>query len=127
MATMRTRSGTKLTKKVIEALADEAERGYDLTKAKRVAFGRPSLGDVGVSPRVQVRVDPELAEALKARANKEHRSVSEIARTALREYVDRTEVEQSHALLPLSKRRRGTQPGVDVADGAHLRDLMDAG
>lgn len=89
MATMRTRSGTKLTKKVIEALADEAERGYDLTKAKRVTFGRPSLGPAGTSPRVQVRVDPELAEALRARANEEQRSVSEIARAALREYVER--------------------------------------
>jgi predicted HicB family RNase H-like nuclease len=86
---MRTRSGTKLTKKVIEALADEAERGYDLTKAKRVTLGRPSLGPAGTSPRVQIRVDPELAEALKARAKKEQRSVSEIARIALREYVDR--------------------------------------
>lgn len=89
MATMRTRSGTRLTKKVIEALADEAERGYDLTKAKRVTLGRPSLGPAGTSPRVQIRVDPELAEALKARAKKEQRSVSEIARIALREYVDR--------------------------------------
>lgn len=89
MATMRTRSGAKLTKKVIGALADEAERGYDLTDAKRVVFGRPSLGRAGTSPRVQIRVDPVLAEALKARAKKEHRSVSEIARTALREYVER--------------------------------------
>lgn len=89
MATLRTRSGTKLTKKVVDALAEEAERGYDLTKAKRVRMGRPALGDVGASPRVQVRVDPQLAKALKARASKEHRSVSEIARTALREYVDR--------------------------------------
>jgi predicted HicB family RNase H-like nuclease len=89
MATMRTRSGAKLTKKVVEALADEAERGYNLTTAKRVAFGRPSLGDIGVSPRVQVRVDPELAKALKARAKEEHRSVSDVARTALREYVER--------------------------------------
>jgi hypothetical protein len=89
MATMRTRSGTKLTKKVIEALADEAERGYDLTKAKRVSFGRPSLGPAGTSPRVQIRVDPGLAEALRTRAKEEHRSVSEIARTALREYVER--------------------------------------
>lgn len=89
MATMRTRSGTKLTNKVIGALADEAERGYDLTEAKRVAFGRPSLGPAGPSPRVQTRVDPDLAEALKARAKKEHRSISEIARTALREYVER--------------------------------------
>jgi hypothetical protein len=86
---MRTRSGTKLTKKVIGALADEAERGYDLTDAKRVAFGRPSLGRAGTSPRVQIRVDPALAEALKARAKEEQRSVSEIARTALREYVER--------------------------------------
>jgi predicted HicB family RNase H-like nuclease len=89
MATLRTRSGTKLTKKVIEALADEAERGYDLAKATKVTVGRPSLGTKGASPRVQVRVDAALAKALRARARKEHRSVSEIARTALREYVDR--------------------------------------
>jgi predicted transcriptional regulator len=34
-------------------------------------------------------VDAELAKALKARAKVEHRSVSDIARTALREYVER--------------------------------------
>jgi hypothetical protein len=86
---LRTAGGDLLTDEIIEALADEAERGYDLSKAKRVTFGRPSLGAAGVSPRVQVRVDPELADALKARAKAEHRSVSEIARTALREYVER--------------------------------------
>jgi CRISPR-associated endonuclease/helicase Cas3 len=70
-----------LTDEIIEELADEAERGYDLDKATKVTYGRPSLGTSGVSPRVQVRVDPELADALKARAQKEHRSVSEIARS----------------------------------------------
>jgi CRISPR-associated endonuclease/helicase Cas3 len=85
----KTADGDVLTDEVIDELAEEAERGYDLTKATRVTFGRPSLGAAGVSPRVQVRVDPELAEALKARAREEHRSVSEIARTALREYVER--------------------------------------
>jgi hypothetical protein len=89
MATLRTRSGTKLTKKVVDALADEAEHGYDLTKARRVRMGRPSLGDGGESPRVQVRVDADLANALRLRAHKEHRSISDIARIALREYVDR--------------------------------------
>jgi hypothetical protein len=34
----------ELSEEDIEALADEAERGYDLTKATRVTFGRPSLG-----------------------------------------------------------------------------------
>jgi type I restriction enzyme, R subunit len=89
MEKIRLRSGAELTDEDIEALADEAERGYDLTKAKRVTIGRPSLGAAGISPRVQVRVDPDLAQALKARAKEEHRSVSDIARTALREYVER--------------------------------------
>lgn len=89
MTKIKTLAGTELSEDDIEALADEAERGYDLDKAVRVTVGRPSLGAEGASPRVQVRVDPQLAAALKARARKEHRSVSEIARTALREYVDR--------------------------------------
>jgi hypothetical protein len=66
MATLRTRGGIKLTKKVIDALVEEAERGYDLTKAKRVRMGRPALGDGGSSPRVQLRVDPALDKALRA-------------------------------------------------------------
>jgi predicted HicB family RNase H-like nuclease len=89
MEKVKLRSGAELTEEDIEALADEAERGYDLAKAKRVTIGRPSLGAAGVSRRVQVRVDPGLAQALKARAEKEHRSVSDIARAALREYVER--------------------------------------
>lgn len=88
MATLRTRSGTKLTKQVVDALAQEAERGYDLTKAKRVRMGRPALGDTGISPRVQVRVDPDLAEALQVLAQKQQRSISEITRAALREYLE---------------------------------------
>lgn len=89
MTKFRTASGEVLTDEDIEGLADEAERGYDLDQATKVTAGRPSLGMKGVSPRVQVRVDPDLAEALRARARSEHRSVSEIARTALREYVNR--------------------------------------
>jgi CRISPR-associated endonuclease/helicase Cas3 len=89
MTEFKTAGGDVLTDEIIEELADEAERGYDLSKATKVTYGRPSLGAAGVSPRVQVRVDPDLADALKARAQKEHRSVSEIARTALREYVER--------------------------------------
>lgn len=89
MATMRTRSGARLTKKTVDALAEEAERGYALENAKPVRMGRPGLGEEGESPRLQVRVDPNLAEALRTQAHKEHRSVSEVARTALREYLDR--------------------------------------
>jgi hypothetical protein len=88
MTKIRTAAGDELSEEDIEALADEAERGYDLDKAIRVTVGRPSLGAEGVSPRIQVRVDPTLATALRARARREKRSVSDIARTALREYLD---------------------------------------
>jgi hypothetical protein len=37
-----TRSGRELTDEDIEALADEAERGYDLDKATRVILNRPT-------------------------------------------------------------------------------------
>jgi len=89
MEKVRSNSGDELTERDIDALADEAERGYDLRKARRVRVGRPALGRSGASPQVQVRVDPKLAKALQARARREKRSVSEIARTALREYVAR--------------------------------------
>ena len=38
---------------------------------------------------MQVRAGPELADALKARAETGRRPVSEVARTALREYLER--------------------------------------
>jgi hypothetical protein len=82
----RTKSGTVLTREVEEALADEAEAGYDLTKSKAARTGRPSLGR-GTSPRLDLRVEPELAEALHRRAREEHRTVSAVARDALRRYV----------------------------------------
>ncbi len=55
----------------------EPERTY-----RRVVLG-PDEG------RVQVSLDEELACALRARARREHRSVGEVAHTALREYVSR--------------------------------------
>jgi predicted HicB family RNase H-like nuclease len=86
---MRTSAGDELSDADVEALADEAERGYDLDRAVSARPGRPSLGsNLGPSPRLQVRLDPLLAKALRARARRERRSVSEIARRALREYID---------------------------------------
>jgi hypothetical protein len=78
-----------LSEEDIEALADEAERGYDLSTARRVYPGRPPLGKSGASPRVQTRVDPKLAKALHASARREKRTISDLARTALAEYVGR--------------------------------------
>lgn len=81
------RSGTVITDAIVEDLAREAEAGYDLSRARRQRVGRPSLG-AGVSPRLQFRVPPDLFAAAQRRAHKEGRGVSEVARDALRRYVE---------------------------------------
>lgn len=88
MARLKSAIGTELLAETTDALADEAERGYDLSQARRARVGRPSLSTDGASPRVQIRVDPDLAQALRSRARREKRSVSDLARTALRQYIE---------------------------------------
>lgn len=84
---VRTKTGRVLTDAEIQALADEAERGYDVDTLKTRGRGRPMLGS-GPSEIVPVRLDPELKQAVDARAEAEHRSASEIIREALRRYLD---------------------------------------
>lgn len=83
---LRSKSGVPITDEIAEQLADEAEAGYKLTAAKRV--GRKSLGGArGSSPRVNFRMTSELQARAQARADREGKTVSEIAREALEEYV----------------------------------------
>ena len=87
MARVKTKAGKTLTRKDIEALADEAEAGYDLRGVKGEPVpGRPSLGK-GVSPRISYRVPVRLYTQVKARAKAEGRTVSEIARDALERFI----------------------------------------
>ena len=88
MARVKTTSGTALTRAEEDRLADEAERGYDLARATpdRTGPGRPSLGE-GESPRITYRVAPALLAAAERRAKAEGRTLSELAREALRRYL----------------------------------------
>lgn len=90
MARMKTKSGNPLAAQRSEKLAGEAEEGYDLSKAKRVRAqpGRPSLEE-GVSPRISYRVGRGLYRQAKKKAEAEGRTVSEVAREALKRYVSR--------------------------------------
>ena len=83
----KTKSGREITPEVAEALAEEAERGYDLSKAKRRFVGRPSLSGNGASPRMSFRITPDLYRAMEKRAAREGRSVSDLAREAVTRYV----------------------------------------
>jgi hypothetical protein len=82
----RSKSGVVVSDELAEQLADEAEAGYDLTAGKRV--GRKSLaGSDGVSPRVNFRMTAELQARAQARAEREGKTISQIAREALEDYV----------------------------------------
>jgi hypothetical protein len=84
-----TRSGLVITEKVAEEMAEDFETNPpDPSKLRRRYVGRPSLGPNGLSPRVSFRVPPDLYKAAWARADKEGRSLSELAREAFNRYMD---------------------------------------
>ena len=84
---LRTKAGNEITPELADALAAEAEKGYDLSKAKRRRAGRPSLAGAGASPRLSFRTTPDLYHAAQARAKEEGRSVSDLAREAVARFV----------------------------------------
>jgi hypothetical protein len=87
--TIVTKSGVRLTEEDIERLADKLEAGIDLSKWTRLPVGRPPLeaGTDGHSPRIEVRVPPSLHRRVRARAAADGRTVSQIVRGLLEEYV----------------------------------------
>jgi hypothetical protein len=83
-----TRSGQPITDKDVQALAAEAEAGYDVDRliARRPKRGRPALGSSPASVE-SVRLDPELRLELLQRARSEGTTTSEIIREALRRFL----------------------------------------
>jgi hypothetical protein len=84
-----TKSGTPITDGLIERLADEAERGYNVGElvARRGRRGRPRLG-TAPSTVESVRLDPELKARLVRRAEQRGVPVSEVIREALRNHLE---------------------------------------
>jgi len=79
--------GTPISDEMIEAMADEAERGYDVEEIlRRSRGGRPPMGSAAASVE-SVRLDPELKRDLLLRAAEEHISVSEAIRRAIGQYL----------------------------------------
>jgi hypothetical protein len=89
MTTRRTPAGRVITDADIDALADEAERGYDPAEliALRGKRGRPTLGGAGPSTVESVRLDPELNDEVAERAKRDGVSTSDVIREALRRYL----------------------------------------
>ena len=88
MPNLRSAKGELITDEMLEALSAEAEAGYDPATLRPRKVGRPSLGS-GTSQRVQFRVDATLYAQAQERARAEQRTLSEIARALLEDYVCR--------------------------------------
>ena len=108
--THKTSRGVELTDDLIEELAKEAERGYDITELRRRRPGRPPLGSRPATV-FQVRLDPELREALERCARTEETTPSEIARRALRAYLQDTSADRTVAGERTDTRPRGASHG----------------
>ena len=75
--------------------------------------------------RTTIDIDDALLRAVKARAAHERKTLKETFEQALRAFLDDPAPRAAAPPIPVF-RGRGVQPGVDLTDGAALRDLMDA-
>jgi hypothetical protein len=78
--------GTPITDEMIEEMAAEAERGYDVGSIRRRQDGGPSMGSAPSSVE-SVHLDPELKRDLLLRDSEDGVSVSETIGEPLRRNV----------------------------------------
>lgn len=93
-------AGRRLDDTEIDALAQEAERGYDPERLVR-KVGRKPMGATAARV-VPVRLDPDLDAALQATAREQQTSVSAVIRRAVRAWIGQTH--SPEAVAPESTR-----------------------
>jgi hypothetical protein len=79
-------NGVPVTEEQIAAWAAEAERGYDVDALKKRGRGRPGRG-AAPTQIVAVRLTAEELALIDARAAREHKTRSEVIRSAVAEYA----------------------------------------
>jgi len=81
-------TGEVITPEMIEALAAEAEEGYDLSHATAVRVGRPALEKGIKSSLITYRAPKSVYKAAHRKAAAEGRTMSEVQRELLKHYVE---------------------------------------
>ncbi len=79
-------NGVPVTEKQIAAWAAEAEAGFDVDRLKRRGRGRPGRGTEPAQV-VALRLTTDELAAIDARAEREHKSRSELIREAIAAYA----------------------------------------
>ncbi len=84
----RTATGVPISEQLVEKHAEQAEAGYDVEQTLQRRGGRPLIGSAAASAE-SVRLEPELRQALPARAKLDGEAPSSVIRKSLREYLRR--------------------------------------
>ncbi|MGI8680523.1 MAG: YlcI/YnfO family protein [Jatrophihabitans sp.] len=82
----RARSGKVITDELIDEYVKQAEDGLDVDELIRRRGGRPLIGEAPATVE-SVRLEPELRDALRERAERDGRTNSDVIREALRRYL----------------------------------------
>ena len=83
-----TRAGARLDSDYEQALAREAEKGFDPATLVRRRAGRPSLsGASGHSTRLGVRLDDDTYQSIRLIAEHQDRKISDVIRDAISQYL----------------------------------------
>lgn len=86
------------------------------------------VDDMMIDMRTTITIDDELYRTVKQRATRSGRTIGEIIEDALRRALDERNSANIEPLAPLpTYGGTGVLPGVDLANNAALRDLMDTG
>jgi CRISPR-associated endonuclease/helicase Cas3 len=119
--------GVELTDELIERLAREAEEGYDVERLRpRSRRGRPPIGSEAAA-LFQVRLEPELRSALAHAAQLQQTSPSEMARRALRTYLEGAAVSAGADNQPAARTRSRRGDGSEPVAVRGVRAVSKAG
>lgn len=84
----KTAGGLELTPEVTDAMAEEAERGFDLSNWKREFITRPLTSDMETMGRVGFRIRNEELNRLVKQVRSEDRTVSSFIHEATMRYLE---------------------------------------
>ncbi|MGF1667832.1 MAG: type II toxin-antitoxin system VapB family antitoxin [Acidimicrobiia bacterium] len=76
--------------------------------------------------RTTITIDDELHRKVKQVADRTGRTIGEVIEDAIQESLRRSSVSRVASPLPVFG-REGVMPGVDLADNAAMREVMDEG
>ena len=80
------------------------------------------MTDMLMCMRTTIRMEPDLLRAAKKLAADTHRTLTAVIEDAVREVVARRDASRPVVALPISTRRGGAMPGVDLIKTSELLD-----